>query len=31
MAGDSDQWTVWLDQHIAPLILLARQWVPRRD
>jgi RNA polymerase sigma-70 factor (ECF subfamily) len=30
MAGDSDQWTVWLDQHVATLILLARQWVPRR-
>ena len=30
MAGDSDQWTVWLDQHIAALILLARQWVPSR-
>jgi RNA polymerase sigma-70 factor, ECF subfamily len=30
MAGDPEQWTVWLDQHIASLILLARQWVPRR-
>ena len=30
MAGDSDQWTVWLDEHIATLILLARQWVPCR-
>ena len=30
MAGDSEQWTVWLDQHIASLILLARQWVPHR-
>jgi len=30
MADDSDQLTVWLDQHIASLILLARQWVPRR-
>jgi RNA polymerase sigma-70 factor, ECF subfamily len=29
MADDYDQWTVWLDQHIATLILLARQWVPR--
>ena len=29
MAGDSDRWTVWLDQHIAALILFARQWVPR--
>jgi RNA polymerase sigma-70 factor, ECF subfamily len=27
MAGDEDRWTVWLDQHIATLILLARQWV----
>src|SRR4051812_12006533 len=27
MAGDDDRWTVWLDQHIAALILLARQWV----
>ena len=23
MAGDSDRWTVWLDQHIAALILFA--------
>lgn len=30
MAGDSDQWTAWLDQHLATLILLARQWVPGR-
>jgi len=30
MAGDSDQWTIWLDQHIAALILFARQWVPLR-
>ena len=29
MAGDSDQWTVWLDQHLPALVLLARQWVPR--
>ncbi len=29
MADDHDQWTDWLDQHIATLILLARQWVPR--
>jgi RNA polymerase sigma-70 factor (ECF subfamily) len=28
MAGGSDPWTVWLDQHLASLILLARQWVP---
>ncbi len=30
MAGDCDPWTTWLDQHIATLILLARQWVPCR-
>src|SRR3954452_15125647 len=30
MTGDFDQWTAWLDQHLATLILLARQWVPRR-
>jgi RNA polymerase sigma-70 factor (ECF subfamily) len=30
MAGDEDQWTVWLDRHIATLILLARQWVSSR-
>jgi RNA polymerase sigma-70 factor (ECF subfamily) len=30
MAGDSDQWTVWLDEHVPALTLLARQWVPRR-
>jgi RNA polymerase sigma-70 factor (ECF subfamily) len=30
MTGDSDPWTIWLDQHIATLILLARQWVPCR-
>jgi RNA polymerase sigma-70 factor (ECF subfamily) len=30
MAVDPDQWTLWLDQHIATLILLARQWVPAR-
>src|SRR4051812_15871131 len=28
MTGDSDEWTVWLDQHVAALILLARQWAP---
>ena len=28
MAGESDPWAVWLDQHLAALILLARQWVP---
>jgi len=27
MEGGSDQWTVWLDQHGAALVLLARQWV----
>jgi RNA polymerase sigma-70 factor, ECF subfamily len=30
MGSDDDQWTVWLDQHIATLILLARQWVSSR-
>src|SRR5271166_4349545 len=29
MVDDYEQWTVWLDQHIATLILLARQWVSR--
>jgi RNA polymerase sigma-70 factor, ECF subfamily len=29
MAGDSDEWTAWLDQHLAALILLARQWLTR--
>jgi RNA polymerase sigma-70 factor (ECF subfamily) len=27
MAGGSDPWTVWLDQHGAALVLFARQWV----
>src|SRR6516165_10194892 len=27
MAGGSEQWTVWLGQHGAALVLLARQWV----
>ncbi len=30
MAGDDDRWTVWLDEHIATLILFARQWVSSR-
>jgi RNA polymerase sigma-70 factor (ECF subfamily) len=30
MAGDADRWTAWLDEHLATLILLARQWVPVR-
>jgi RNA polymerase sigma-70 factor (ECF subfamily) len=30
MADGSDQWTIWLDQHLPALILLARQWVPGR-
>jgi RNA polymerase sigma-70 factor (ECF subfamily) len=30
MAVDRDEWTLWVDQHIATLILLARQWVPAR-
>jgi RNA polymerase sigma-70 factor, ECF subfamily len=27
MAGAPDEWAVWLDQHGAALVLLARQWV----
>ena len=27
MAGDADEWAVWLDRHGAALILLARQRV----
>jgi RNA polymerase sigma-70 factor (ECF subfamily) len=30
MAIEPDGWTLWLDQHLATLILLARQWVPAR-
>lgn len=30
MAAECAEWTLWLDQHIATLILLARQWVPGR-
>jgi RNA polymerase sigma-70 factor (ECF subfamily) len=30
MAGGSDPWTVWLDQHGAALVLMARQWVASR-
>jgi RNA polymerase sigma-70 factor (ECF subfamily) len=30
MAGARDEWTVWLDQHGAALLLLARQWVTSR-
>ncbi len=30
MAGDDDQWTVWLDRHVAALVLFARQWVSSR-
>ncbi len=29
MAGDSDQWMRWLDEHGPALMLLARQSVPR--
>jgi RNA polymerase sigma factor (sigma-70 family) len=28
MALGADQWTEWLDQHGAALVLFARQWVP---
>ncbi len=27
MAGGSDPWKLWLDEHGAALVLLARQWV----
>ncbi|MEX2141645.1 MAG: RNA polymerase sigma factor [Pirellulales bacterium] len=27
MVGDSDPWKLWLDEHGAALVLLARQWV----
>src|SRR5438876_12030553 len=27
MAGVSDEWAVWLDEHGAALVLFARQWV----
>jgi RNA polymerase sigma-70 factor (ECF subfamily) len=30
MAGSTEEWTVWLDQHGAALVLFARQWVPHR-
>jgi RNA polymerase sigma-70 factor (ECF subfamily) len=30
MAGEGDQWSVWLDRHGAALVLFARQWVPNR-
>lgn len=30
MAGVDDDWAVWLDQHGAALVLLARQWLPCR-
>src|SRR5437762_2760410 len=30
MAGGSDEWAVWLDQHGAALVLLARLWVASR-
>jgi RNA polymerase sigma factor (sigma-70 family) len=30
MADDSDQWAAWLEQHLAVLVLFARQWVPHR-
>jgi RNA polymerase sigma-70 factor (ECF subfamily) len=30
MTGTRDEWTVWLNQHGAALVLLARQWVPDR-
>jgi RNA polymerase sigma-70 factor (ECF subfamily) len=31
MAGTGDHWAVWLNQHGAALVLLARQWLPCRD
>jgi len=30
MASARDEWAVWLDQHGAALVLLARQWVASR-
>ena len=30
MAGSSQEWSVWLDQHGAALVLFARQFVPSR-
>jgi RNA polymerase sigma-70 factor, ECF subfamily len=30
MAGGSDHWAAWLDQHGAALVLLAGQWVGSR-
>jgi RNA polymerase sigma-70 factor (ECF subfamily) len=28
MAENSDPWSIWLDEHGAAMILLARQWAP---
>lgn len=30
MAGSADSWSVWLDEHGAALVLLARHWVARQ-
>jgi RNA polymerase sigma-70 factor, ECF subfamily len=30
VAGSTEEWTVWLDQHGAALVLFARQSVPHR-
>lgn len=30
MAGGPDQWTTWLSQHGAALVLFARQWIASR-
>jgi RNA polymerase sigma-70 factor (ECF subfamily) len=30
MAGNSDTWSIWLDEHGPAMILLARQWAPAR-
>jgi RNA polymerase sigma-70 factor (ECF subfamily) len=30
MAESADSWAVWLDEHGAALVLLARHWVPSR-
>ncbi len=30
MTGGGDPWSVWLDEHGAALVLLARQWVTSR-
>jgi RNA polymerase sigma-70 factor (ECF subfamily) len=31
MSGGSEDWTEWLDQHGATLLLFARQWITNRN